>query len=811
MIEKLSKTIDIIDRLEKWNGHLYNWYNTKTLLPLQPAFVSTVDSGNFVGYLYVTLQAILESNYKSKEELAKKIEELIANTDFKVLYDSKKNLFSVGYDVVENKLVDSYYDLLASEARLASFVAIAKRDVSYKHWFNLGRALTTLDGRKGLISWAGTMFEYFMPYIVMKNFEYTLMDETYEFCVYSQKKYAKKLEIPWGISESAYYLQDLNYNYQYKAFGIPWLGVKRGLKEEVVVSPYSTVISIDKDSRNAIKNIKELKKEDAYGKYGFYDAIDYTPNRVGNKKKEIVKTYMAHHQALILLSLNNFFNNGILKDRFSRNQEIKAVEILLQERVPQNTIFTKRKKEKIETLKYKDYEEYSERVINNPEGFVNILSNDNYTLLVKDNGEGYSACGETLITRHKDGKRKCNIVFVKDINCGEVWTNIQDKSYKKADEYKVVFSPAFCKFLRSDKQIDTVTKIAISPEDNVEVRSMKLINHRENDVLLDVISYLECALSSKDADISHPAFNNLFLIGKRYKDACILERRNRNANDEKRFLIHFVFKEEDIEESFDLEMDKNRVLGSGRGIDNAIVAENDRNYTNEVLPNTNSIISYKNNVVVKTGQSQTINYVYGYANTLEECEDIYEKYHDSAMINRVFEFAVSRSLVENRFLSYRNKDMVLYNDIVGKIIDGTGTRKKYEKQIMANRLKQRDLWKFGISGDLPIILLKIKNVSETELLKQLVRFQEYVHHKNIKIDLIILNEENNSYEEYVKEKIYEIINSKNLNYMLNKNGGIHVIKKALIKTEDVNLLHACSNIILDSHDGLLEEQIASNE
>ena len=229
------------------------------------------------------------------------------------------------------------------------------------------------------------------------------------------------------------------------------------------------------------------------------------------------------------------------------------------------------------------------------------------------------------------------------------------------------------------------------------------------------------------------------------------------------------------------------------------------------MPNTNSIISYKNNVVVKTGQSQTINYVYGYANTLEECEDIYEKYHDSAMINRVFEFAVSRSLVENRFLSYRNKDMVLYNDIVGKIIDGTGTRKKYEKQIMANRLKQRDLWKFGISGDLPIILLKIKNVSETELLKQLVRFQEYVHHKNIKIDLIILNEENNSYEEYVKEKIYEIINSKNLNYMLNKNGGIHVIKKALIKTEDVNLLHACSNIIFDSHDGLLEEQIASNE
>lgn len=794
MYERLSKMIEVINGLEKWEGHLYNWYNIKTREPLKPEFVSTVDSGNFVGYLYVTLQALEECD--DVDGLKEKIKQMIYKTNFKALYDSRKSLFSVGYDVRENKLVDSYYDLLASEARLASFVAIAKRDISYKHWFSLGRSLTTLDGKKGLVSWAGTMFEYFMPYVVMKNFKYTLMDETYEFCIYSQKKYAKKLNIPWGISESAFYLQDLNYNYQYKAFGIPYLGVKRGLKDEVVVSPYSTILTINKNSEDVMKNISELKQVGGYGKYGFYDAIDYTPNRVGKKGKCVVRTYMAHHQALILLSINNFLNDNILKERFSSNQEIKTLEILLQERVPQNIIFTKKKKEKIETLKYKDYEECVARVINNDEGFVNILSNDNYTLLIKDNGEGYSTCNGNLITRYKDNVRESNFVYVKDIKCNKTWANTRNPNLKEPDEYSITFSPAMCKFVRTDEEIDTITKIVVSPEDNVEIRKIEINNHNTEEKSLDIISFLESVLSNKNSDIVHPTFNNLFLTINRYKDACIIERRVRKSEDEKRYLIHFAFEEEDINKNFDFEINKEKIIGVGNSFENANIVNSDINYTNDISPNPNTVISYKTTISIKAGEKYTINYVYGYANNMEECIKIYNKYHNQEMIKRSFELALSRSLIENRFLGYRLRDINKYNDILGEILDGSTTRKKYEKEIMENNLKQRDLWRFGISGDLPIILLKIRNVNETEALKQIVGFQEYIRHKNIKIDLIILDEEENNYEEYVKEKIYEVINMKNINFMLNQDGGIHVIKKTLITKEEEKLLYASSDIIL---------------
>ncbi len=795
MLDRLSFSIETIENLKKYKGHLYNWYSTQTKEPLKPEFISTVDSGNFVGYLYVVREAL--DKYPEAKELKKKIEKIINDTDFRLLYDEGKNLFSVGYNICENKLVDSYYDLLASEARLASFVAIAKKDISYKHWFNLGRSLTTLDGKKGLVSWAGTMFEYFMPYIIMENFSHTLMDETYEFCIYSQKKYAKKLNIPWGISESAFYLQDLNYNYQYKAFGIPYLGVKRGLKNEVVVSPYSTIMTIDKNAKDVFKNIKTLKKAGGYGRYGFYDAIDYTPNRVGKKGKSVVKTYMAHHQALILLSINNFLNRDILKERFMKNQEIKTFEILLQERVPQNIIFTKQKKEKIETLKYRDSDAYGERVINNVQGIVNILSNDKHTLLINDNGEGYSTCEDYLITRYKDGKQQSNVIYIKDLENNEVWTNTAIPNLKLPDEYTVTFSSATCKFERSDNKIGTVTKISISPEDNIEIRKLEINNYNDVSKNLDIISYFEGVLSDKNNDIVHPAFNNLFLTVKRYKDACIVERRVRDLKREKpKYLIHFAFEENNLGKKFDFEINKEKIIGSGRTLENANIAMQDVNYENDTSPNPNTVVSYKTTVMVGANEKCVINYIYGFANTIEECEKLYEKYRSNDMIKRAFELAMSRSLVENKFLGHKVENIKMYNDIMSQVINGSESRKKYAKEIMENKLKQRDLWKFGISGDLPIILLKIKNVNEAENLNKLLKFIEYAKHKNIKIDLVVLDEEENSYEEYVKEKIYEIINVENVNFMINQNGGIHVIKKALITEDEEKLLYACSDVIL---------------
>ena len=324
-LELLNKMIDTIYNLQKWNGHLYNWYNIETLEPLRPRYISSVDSGNFVGYLYVVKQFLIQNGQEDT-----RIDELIEHTDFTKLYNEKMQLFSVGYNVEENMLTDSYYDLLASEARQTSLVAIAKKDIEQKHWYNLSRTLTVLNKYKGLISWSGTAFEYLMPNINIPKYPGSLLDESCKFLIMSQKEYNKKLKIPWGISESAFNLKDLNNNYQYKAFGIPWLGLKRGLADEIVVAPYASMMAIIDEPIEVLKNLKQLEKLGMYNKYGFYESIDYTPTRLRkNETKAIVKTYMAHHQGLILLSINNLMNNNIVQKRFVQNPEIEAVDILL--------------------------------------------------------------------------------------------------------------------------------------------------------------------------------------------------------------------------------------------------------------------------------------------------------------------------------------------------------------------------------------------------------------------------------------------------------------------------------------------------
>ncbi len=356
-IELLEKIINTIESLVKWNGHLYNWYNIRTKEPLNPRYVSTVDSGNLVGYLYVT-KAFLEETQKNKD-IINKIDNMIENTDFSVLYNPEQQIFSIGFNIEENKLTDSYYDLLASEARQASLVAIAKKDVPRRHWNILSRTLTTLGKYKGLISWSGTAFEYLMPNINIPKYEGSLLDESCKFLIKTQMEYSKNLKLPWGISEAAFNVKDLQSNYQYKAFGVPWLGLKRGLADEMVVSSYGGFLAITDVPKAEIQNLKWLEKEGMYDKFGFYEAIDYTPERVEKcKNSAIVKTYMAHHQGLILLSINNLFNNNILQKRFMKNPNIEAVSILLQETMPEKAIITKEKKEKIEELKYKDYENY---------------------------------------------------------------------------------------------------------------------------------------------------------------------------------------------------------------------------------------------------------------------------------------------------------------------------------------------------------------------------------------------------------------------------------------------------------------------
>ena len=551
-IELLKSVLNTVNELPKWNGHLYNWYNIKTKEPLSPRYISTVDSGNFVGYLYV-VKSYLEEISKcgeiqlkgnSLKEHLEKVDNMIKETDFSVLYSKERRLFSIGFNIEDNKLTDSYYDLLASEARQASLIAIAKGDVPIKHWNSLSRTMTNLNDYKGLISWSGTAFEYLMPNINIPRFTGSLLDESCKFAIKSQIEYSKRLGIPWGISEAAFNAKDLYSNYQYKAFGVPWLGLKRGLADEMVVSSYGSVLAIVDKPKEVIKNLKTLEYQGMYNKYGFYESIDYTISRIQNGKiGNPVKTYMAHHQGLILLSLNNLFNNNALQKRFTLNPEIKAVSILLQERMPEKYIITKEKKEKPERIRYKDYENYTiteynkvnERLIRG-----NVISNANYTVAINQKGEGFSKYKNIYINRYKktDDYSQGIFFYIKSIQSGKIWSTNYDVYQYKPDKYITKFMPDKDEFERTDGNIKTRMKVTVAPNEPVEIRRLELENLGNTEEILEVTSCFEPILSSKEKDYAHPSFNDLFLKFDYNEEleSFIIKRNNRSKDESEVYL-----------------------------------------------------------------------------------------------------------------------------------------------------------------------------------------------------------------------------------------------------------------------------------
>ncbi len=840
-IVMLKNMLDTIEKLSKWNGHLYNWYNIENLQPLMPRYISTVDSGNFIGYLYTLKEFLIhllintnkynvgagpvsaqengnESNANSNEKINNRadtglapteiqnlieiVTNLIEKTDFKPLYDYEKRLFSIGFNIEENKLTDSYYDLLASEARQASLVAIANHDVPAKHWQNLSRTLTEMFGYKGLVSWSGTAFEYLMPNINIPKYEGSLLDESCKFMIMSQKEYAKKLGITWGISESAFNLKDLNSNYQYKAFGIPWLGLKRGLADEMVVSSYGSLLAIPDIPKDVVKNLKELEKCGMYGKYGFYEAIDYTPERVRNKHKfEPVKTYMAHHQALILLSINNLINNNILQERFIGNPEIKAVDILLQEKMPENVIITKEKKEKIQKLKNIDYENYTERVFTKLNPYLNnfnVIANDNYTIAINEKGEGFSKYNDILVNRYKWTNEYPQGIgfYIKNIRTKRIWNTIYKNDLVKPDKYEVSFLQDMDKFTRYDENIKTTLKIITTPEEPVEIRRIELENTGNTEETLEVSSYFEPVLSVKEQDYSHMAFNNLFLKYEYIEDTnSILVKRNKRGDTQSIFMGVNLYTPSETIGELEYEIDGEKLNG-GVGIRIPKMIENSMPFSKSLGLTVSPIVALKRTIKIKPNEKIALNLIITVAEEKEQVEENIKKYINTENIKRAFELSRVRVEEEARYLGIRGKDIENYQKILSYLIVQNPLKKLYLKDY-DKQYNVEDLWKYGISGDLPILLVKIKDVNDAYVIKEILKAYEFFKIKNIKIDLVILNGEENVYERYVKEAIETEILNRHLMYQMNLKGGIFLLNENEI--EDKDLLEFRANLILDAH------------
>lgn len=814
----LRNIIQVIDGLDKWKGHLYNWYNIENKTPLYPRYISTVDSGNFIGYLYVLLTWLKEQNDDELYDLVKIVEKQIKDTDFSILYSKEKQIFSIGFNIEENKLTDSYYDLLASEARQASLVAIAKKDVPAKHWNSLSRTLTILGKYKGLISWSGTAFEYLMPNINIPNFPGSLLNESSRFLIMSQMKYAKELQIPWGISESAFNLKDLHSNYQYKAFGIPWLGLKRGLADEMVVAPYGSILAITEFPKEVIENLKQLEEMKMIGKYGFYESIDFTPDRLEKGKKySRVKTYMAHHQGLILLSINNLFNNNILQTRFIKNPEIDAISILLQETIPEKSVITKENKEKISKPVYEDYEDYMQETLKKVDERLlrgNVISSEDYVIAMNQKGEGFSKYKDIYINRYKNTNDYPQGIFfsIKNIKTKKIWSSYYRKNEINENKYQISFMPDKIEQEFINENIKSNIETIISPDEPVEIRKLTLENLGNSEEILEIVSYFEPVLSKKQQDYAHPAFNNLFLKFdfNQETNSIDLKRKHRENNQEEIYMSVNLSTNCETIGDLEYEIDAEKFIGRGNTKIPQMI-QNSNPLSKKIGLVTEPIIALKRTVKIKPGKKCNINLIISVGNDKYKVQENIKKYKIEENIKKATELSVAKIAAQLRYLRIKGDKLRDYQKILTYILFNNPSKKINLEKMPKIRYNQEELWKYGISGDVPIILIKIKDLNDSYVISEVLKAYEFFRIKNIETEIVILDEEKHSYENYVREEIENTLLNSQLGYLKNVRGGIFEITKSQIDIKDYNLLNFVATLVIDARKGGIKNSLKEIE
>ena len=917
MLRRIDQSLSTIERLEKWNGHLYNWYDTLTLSVLRPHYVSTVDSGNLIGYLMVLEKALeeymkkpavdvtfayglmdlirlsgeeredrtppldmtrlekiaaeddvdferwgkllenltvqidkkgiqeeLENLYWGRklivtinafrieikqveklnarlkpqfEDMIHRVKVLIEPMEFRPLFDFKRQLFSIGYNVEEGRLTKSYYDLLASEARLASYIAVARGEVDQRHWVRLGRKLASIEGYKGLVSWTGTMFEYLMPMLLMKTYDNTLLAETYSFVVKNQQRYGEQRNIPWGVSESGYYSFDIALNYQYKAFGVPELGLKNGMENDIVVAPYATILAIGIDPAGTLKNIKRLEAEGMLGLYGFYEATDYTPTRLQRDEKcNIVKSFMAHHQGMNIVALNNFINQNVMQTRFHANPMIRSAELLLQERVPSRVTFTKEQKEVFMPSR-KSKEAYGDvvRSYGIPDTHLphaHILSNGGYSVVITNGGGGFSKVHDTAISRWSRDFRGISrgmFIFIQNLNSNNVWSAAYEPLNSEPEKYRAIFSPDKAEFIRKDGNIETHTEITVSPEENAEIRRVTLTNYSQHARELELTSYFEVLLTHLDADIAHPAFSNLFIRTEYIEEynCLIASRRPRSENQKPMWAIHSVAVEGEVLGDIHYETDRLKFIGRNRDISDPLVLDVNQPLSNTVGPVLDPIMSLRRRVRVESGKSVNVNFIVAVADSYKKALELADKYHEPRAASRAFELAWTRSQIESEYLGLKSKDAKTYLDMIPPILFVSPKRRSWSDILEKNKKGQPDLWPYGISGDVPVVLLSIGSQDEIEMVHWLLRAHEFWRMKGLLVDLVILLKDENSYIQPLQDACRDAAAASHARELIDKRGGVFIRNAKQMPEEDVTLLYTVARIALEGSGGPVEEQL----
>jgi cyclic beta-1,2-glucan synthetase len=749
--------------------------------------------------------------------LAQNCESVFHEMDFSFLLDKDRELFTIGYNVGELRPDNSYYDLLASEARVAMFVGIAKGDVPQDHWFRLGRQLTLVHRARALISWTGTMFEYLMPLLVMRRYPETLLDQTYRAVVARQIEYGEERGVPWGISESAYNARDLHLNYQYAPFGVPGLGLKRGLVQDLVVAPYATMLAAVIDPAGAMANLVRLRQEGALARYGFYEAIDYTPERLPqNQKLVLIRAFMAHHQGMSLVALDNALNDGLMEERFHADPLIQATDLLLQERIPLAVPATRPRAEEVligrvaRTLPGTVTRIYHSADQSTPR--TQLLSNGNYTVMMTAAGSGYSQCGERAVTRWREDATRDNwgtFIYLRDVYSGAVWSAGHQPVRRTPQSYEVSFAEDKAEFWRADAGIVTHTQIVVSPEENAEVRQVSITNNSSRTSEIELTSYAEIVLAPARADAAHPAFGNLFIETEfsAAQSALLAHRRQYSSDDVPIWGVHVVLTEGSLIGAVQYETDRGRFLGRGHTASDPVAVMEDRPLSNTVGAVLDPVFSLRCRVRVRPNETARLTFTTAVASSREEALTLADKYHDPNTFERQSRLAWTRAQVEMTHLSIGPEDAHLFQKLAERVIYCDAALRPRPYVLALNKKTQSALWPYGISGDLPIVLVRVGSDEGLRSVRKILHGHEYLHYKGLKIDLVILNDHPPSYIQSLHDELQAIVRTSGLQGLQDKPGGVYLRRSDLMPDEDRILLHAVARVVIVTERGSLEDQI----
>ena len=931
LLDRTAKALGAMDRLERYRGHFYNWYDTRTLEPLTPLYVSSVDSGNLAGSLLTLRAGLLElkdrpifptsafdglhdtlgmisdtaaeplrrmlqnppapdlkttlawlrqfsleagilppgidreaqwwvhalvrqaeafrdelESFASDgmpadhfptlqvmadaaaggERARERIREIdvlanrcvaLGQMDFTFLHDPSRDLLSIGYNVSDRRLDPSYYDLLASEARLASYLLVAQGHLGQDHWFALGRQLTAHEGAMALLSWSGSMFEYLMPLLWMPTHEHTLLDETYRAVVSRQIEYGRLREVPWGISESCYNLTDAQGTYQYSAFGVPGLGFKRGLADDLVIAPYASALALMVSPTEACRNLERLATDGYLGDYGFFEAIDFTPARVPRGRNGIpLQTYMAHHQGMSLLSIGAVLFDRPMNRRFLSDPFLKASELLLCERIPKVASPVQPHADEVNAArKPPTIEAATLRVLSTPHTpvpEVQLLSNGRYHVMVSNSGGGYSRWKGLAVTRWREDATSDGWgthCYLRDINSGSVWSAAYLPTRRRAAHYEAIFVEGRAEFRRRDEEIDSHTEIAVSPEDDVEVRRITLTNLSARTRSIELTSYAEVVLAPPNADLAHPAFSNLFVQTEILpgSQAILCTRRARAPGEQPPWMFHLMTTQGAATGEASYETNRATFIGRTRTLANPAALDGIGPLSNTEGSVLDPVVAIRQSVVMDPDTSANWHLVTGVAETREAALALVQQYRDPSFAARAFEMAWSHSQLELHQMHATQAEAQLYARLAGSVIFANPLHRAATGIIEHNRRGQSGLWSFGISGDLPIVVMRIGDVHRIHLVRQILQAHAYWRRNGLEADLVILNEDFSGYRQLLHDRILGLISAGTEAHRMDKPGGIFVRRSEDLTEEDRVLLQTVARIILTDGAETLAQQI----